>query len=309
MLKSLHRFLIVQVGAGLTLAAASFTPVLAEDADVIATVNGSEITEGDMAIAENEFGPQFGNLQGDQRRAALLSALIEVRLLASEAEKQELADSEEFARRMEFLRQSALHSAYIEKTVTSKVTDEEVRAVYDEQVAETPPAEEVHARHILVKTKEEADEIVKQLDDGGDFEALAKEKSTDGAAAQGGDLGYFSSGQMVPEFEKVAFELQPGEYTKQPVETQFGFHVIKVEDKRQKQPPAFDAVQDRLRSALVRNKYVEQVNTLREAAEVDVQDAALKEIIDKFEQQRQGAAPETPAGVEETPAQEEKPAE
>lgn len=290
MLKSFRRFLAVQVGAGLTLAAVGFMPAYAADADVVATVNGIEITEGDLAVAGEEYGAQFGNLPEPQRRAALLSALIEIRLLASQAEEKGLADSEAFAKRLEFLRQQALHAAFIEKVVDGAVTEEQVRASYDKQIAEAPAVNEVRARHILVKTKEEAEAIIKQLEEGGNFEEIAKEKSTDGAAANGGDLGYFTSGQMVPEFEKAAFALNPGEHSKEPVETQFGFHVIKVEDKRAKQPPAFDAVKDRVRSLLVREKYVEEVSALRDAAEVDVKDPALKEFIDGIEKQREGAA-------------------
>lgn len=290
MLKSFRRFLAVQVGAGLTLAAVGFMPAYAADADVVAAVNGMEITEGDLAVAGEEYGAQFGNLPEPQRRAALLSALIEIRLLASQAEEKGLADSEAFAKRLEFLRQQALHAAFIEKVVDGAVTEEQVRASYDKQIAEAPAVNEVRARHILVKTKEEAEAIIKQLEEGGNFEEIAKEKSTDGAAANGGDLGYFTSGQMVPEFEKAAFALNPGEHSKEPVETQFGFHVIKVEDKRAKQPPAFDAVKDRVRSLLVREKYVEEVSALRDAAEVDVKDPALKEFIDGIEKQREGAA-------------------
>ncbi len=290
MLKSFRRFLAIQVGAGLTLVAAGVMSATAADTDVLATVNGLEITEGDLAVAAGEYGAQFGGLQGDQQRAALLSALIEIRLLSSEAEKQELDKSDDFARRMAFLRQQALHAVYIDKVVNSAVSDDDVRANYDKQVADAPAVNEVHARHILVKTKEEAEAIIKQLGEGGNFEEIAKEKSQDGAAANGGDLGYFTEGQMVPEFEKAALALNPGEYSKEPVQTQFGFHVIKVEDKRAKQPPAFDAVKDRVRSVLVREKYIEQVSALRDTAKIEVKDPALKEVIDGIEKQRQDAA-------------------
>lgn len=303
MLKSFRRFLAVQVGAGLMLVAVGFMPAHAADADVVATVNGMEITEGDLAVAGEEYGAQFGNLPEPQRRAALLSALIEIRLLASQAEEKGLADGEDFAKRMAFLREQALHAAFIEKVVDGAVSEDEVRASYDKQIADAPAVNEVRARHILVKTKEEAEAIIKQLEEGGNFEEIAKEKSTDGAAANGGDLGYFTSGQMVPEFEKAAFALNPGEHSKEPVETQFGFHVIKVEDKRAKQPPAFDAVKDRVRSMLVREKYVEEVSALRDAAEVDVKDPALKEFIDGIEKQREGAASEN--GEAEEPAKSE----
>src|SRR5690606_32406771 len=121
-----------------------------------------------------------------------------------------------------------------------------------------------------------AEAIIKQLDEGGDFEALAKEKSKDGAAANGGDLGYFGAGQMVPAFEQAAMALEVGAYTKEPVQTQFGFHVIKVEDKRQQQPPAYEQVQAQVRSLLLREKYFAEVDRIRGAAKIDVQDPALK---------------------------------
>jgi peptidyl-prolyl cis-trans isomerase C len=138
---------------------------------------------------------------------------------------------------MAFLQQRALHGEMVEKGVVDKVTDAEVRARYDQEIANTPPANEVHARHILVKTKEEAEAIIKQLDGGGDFQKLANEHTSDPSGkSNGGDLGWFGPGQMVPEFDKAAFALDVGKYTEQPVQSQFGWHVIKVEDKRAKQP-------------------------------------------------------------------------
>ena len=150
-------------------------------------------------------------------------------------------------------------------------------------MANTPPVNEVHARHILVKTKEEATAIIKQLDGGAKFEDIAKEKSSDGSAAQGGDLGWFGPGQMVPEFEKAAFALEVGAYTKEPVQTQFGWHVIKVEDKRAQQPPAFEQVKDQIRSALLRDKYFALVKSARDAAKVEISDAELKKGVDALE--------------------------
>ncbi len=250
---------------------------------VVATVDGSPITEGDLSMALKDLGEQFAQLQPEQQRAAVLSAIVEIRLMADKATEAGFGDDEEFKNRMEFLRQRALHSAYVDQKVASEVTDEAVRARYDKEVAATPPTNEIRARHILVKTREEAEEIIKQLEAGGDFEAIAKEKSTDGAAPQGGDLGYFGPGQMVPPFEKAAFALEVGEYSKEPVETQFGFHVIKVEDKRAQQPPAFDQVKDQIRSLLFREKYFEAVQSARQAAEIDIKDPALKEAVGKIE--------------------------
>jgi len=293
------------IGFALTLACLAAGPSVAQDDPVVATVNGKEITESDLTLAGNDLDPQFSRLPPEQRRAAALSALIEIRMLADEAEKQKLDQDEEFKQRMEFLRERALHSAYIEDNIASSLTDEAVRARYDQEVSAAPAANEVHARHILVKTKEEAEAIIKQLDEGGDFAAIAKEKSTDGAAAQGGDLGYFAAGQMVPEFEKAAFALEPGSYSKEPVQTQFGWHVIKVEDKRAQQPPAFDDVKEQIRSVMLREAYFERVASLRNEAKVEITDAKLKEAVEAIDKPAQPAKPADQPAAGEEPAQPE----
>ena len=284
-------------GLGLLLSAmvgAALPAIAADDAagkaeapspdTVIATVNGDDIRQGDLDTAQESLEAQFARLPEEQRRAAALSALIELKLVATEAEKEKLDDAPDFQREMAFLRERALHNEFIEKKIAGAITDQEVRARYDKEIAATPPANEVHARHILVKTKEEAEKIIGELDDGADFEKLAAQHTTDPSGkSSGGDLGYFGPGQMVPEFEKAAFALGVGEYTKEPVQTQFGWHVIKVEDKRQKQPPAFDDVKDRIRQILLSEKYVETVGGLREAAQVEVKDPTLKKSVDAID--------------------------
>ena len=270
-----RRLSIARLGAAAMLSLAAGVAMAQDDA-VVATINGEPVTENDLTIAISDLDQQFAQLPAEQRRAAALSALIEIRLLAEEAESQGLGDSEEFQRRMEMLRQRALHSAYIDQQVASKVTDEAVRALYDKQIAEMPVQNEVRARHIIVPTQEEATAIIAELEAGGDFEAIAKEKSKDGSAAQGGDLGYFTAGQMVPEFEQAAFAMNVGDVSSEPVQTQFGWHVIKVEDKRPQQPPAFEQVQDQFRSLLLRQTYIETVSQLRDAAQVEISDPELK---------------------------------
>jgi peptidyl-prolyl cis-trans isomerase C len=255
---------------------------------VIATIDGQPVTEADLQQALKDLDQQFARLPEDQRRAAALSAMIEIRLLAAKAVADGIDKTPEFQRRMEFLRQRTLHSALVETEVAGKITDAEIRARYDQEVAAQPPVNEVHARHILVKTKEEAVDIIKQLDGGADFEKLANEKTNDPSGkTSGGDLGWFGPGQMVPEFEKAAFALNIGEYTKEPVQTQFGFHVIKVEDKRAKQPPAFDEVKDQVKSLLLREKYFALVKSVRDAAKVDIADPALKQAVDALEKTQQ----------------------
>ncbi|MEO4000585.1 peptidylprolyl isomerase [Mesorhizobium sp. CAU 1732] len=285
---SFRRMSIVTLGAATAMLAIAGMASAQDDA-VVATINGQPVTESDLTMAITDLDQQFAQLPEEQRRAAALSAIVEIRLLSALSEEKGLGDDENFKKRMELLRQRALHSAYIEDEIASTVTDEAVRARYDEEIAKAPAGEEVRARHIIVKTKEEADAIIAELDGGGDFEAIAKEKSTDGAAAQGGDLGYFAQGQMVPAFEQAAFAMEVGSYSKEPVETQFGWHVIKLEDKRSKQPPAFEQVSEQIRSLLLRETYFETVSKLREEADVEVTDPALKAAMEP------AAAPAAPA--------------
>jgi peptidyl-prolyl cis-trans isomerase C len=262
--------------------AAKPTPQPAPDT-LLATVNGEKITEADIEIAETDLDPQFARLPPEQRRAAALSALIEIHVIADKAKSEGIDKDPDVKRRIALLDLRALHSAYVDRDIASKITEEELKKRYDEEIAKTPPVNEIHARHILVKTKEEAEAIIKELDKGADFEKLAKEKSTDGAAPEGGDLGWFSQGQMVPEFDKAAFALKVGQYTEQPVHTQFGWHIIKVEDKRVKQPPSFDQVKNQIKQLVLRDKYFAAVNAARSAAKVDIADPALKKQVDAMD--------------------------
>lgn len=265
-------------------APASAPAATADPAAVVATIGGKPVTEGDLSLAEGELGEQFAQLPPEQRRAAALSAIIEIRLLAARAVEQGLDKEADFQRRASFLQERALHSELVEKEVAGNITDDSVRARYDKQISETPPVNEVKARHILVKTREEALEIIKQLDGGAKFEDLASQHTTDPSGkTTGGDLGYFGPGQMVPEFETAAFALDIGAYTKEPVQSQFGFHVIKVEDKRAQQPPAFEQVREQVRSVVFREKYFALVKEIRDAAAVEIADPELKKVIDQME--------------------------
>jgi peptidyl-prolyl cis-trans isomerase C len=263
-------------------AAAAAKPV--DPNAVVATIGGKPITEADLAMAEGELSQQFAQLPAEQRRAAALSAAIEIKVMAAKAVADGLDKDADFQRRAAFLQARALHGEIVEKEVVDKITDDEVRARYDKEIAAQPAVNEVHARHILVKTKEEAEGIIKELDGGAKFEDLANKHTTDPSGkTSGGDLGWFGPGQMVPEFEKAAMALEPGSYTKEPVQTQFGWHVIKVEDKRPKQPPAFEQVKDQIRSAVLRDKYFALVKELRAAAKVEIPDEALKKAVDAAE--------------------------
>jgi peptidyl-prolyl cis-trans isomerase C len=266
--------------AGTLMFAVAPLPTLAQDDPVLANVNGKAITRADLDQALVDLDQQFQRLPADQRQAAALSALIEISLMADRAEKEGYAATPEFERRMAFLRARALHEQVVEKDVAAKVGEDEVRARYDKEVAATPPQNEVKARHILVKTEEEAKAIIAELDGGADFATIAKEKSTGPSGPEGGELGYFGAGQMVPEFEAAAFALAVGQHSKTPVQTQFGWHIIEVQDKRLQQPPAYEQVKEQMRSVVLRERYVELARELRQAGTVEILDPALKAAVD-----------------------------
>jgi len=281
---TLRRVPFASFGLALGLVVLTASGIKAQEDKVVATVNGEQITEADLTMAVQDLDQQFAKLPPEQRRAAALSAIIEIRVVAAEAKAKGYDKDADFQRRVAFLNQRALHSEVVEKDVAAKITDEELRKRYDTEIAAAPPVNEVHARHILVKTKEEADAIIKQLDGGGDFQQLANEHTTDPSGkTSGGDLGYFGPGQMVPEFEKAAMALEVGAYTQEPVQSQFGWHIIKVEDKRAKQPPAFEEVKEQIRSVLLRDNYFALVKQLRTGAKIEVADPALKDAVDKVD--------------------------
>lgn len=268
--------------------AAATTGARAEDtaADpVVAKVGATEIHESELKLAIAGLDPQLANLPDEQKRVAALSSIIDIKLLAADADKEGLKESVDFKQRLAFLTDRELHNAYFKKHVVDAVTPDEVKARYEKEIAAIKPEDEIRARHILVKTEEEAKAIIKDLDAGKDFIEIAKEKSTDPNKSEGGDLGYFAKGRMVPEFEAAAFALEKGAYSKEPVKTQFGFHVIKIEDKRKQQPPALDQVEPQVRQLVMRDKYLELLTKAKAAAPVDIQDATLKTAYDAVNKQ------------------------
>ena len=254
------------------------TPNGAQEAatDVIAKVGNTVITERELAFATADLGQQFAQVPEDRRRAAILNALIDIKVLASAAESKGLDQDETFKARMTFLRSRALHNSYYQDAALSKIDDAALQARYDKEIAALPESEEVSARHILVKSEEEAKAIIEELDGGAEFETLAKTKSTGPSGPNGGDLGYFGKGQMVPEFEAAVFALEKGQYTKAPVQTQFGWHVIKKEDQRIAEPPGFEDVKEQIRQMLARERYLDLVKQSRSDTIIEVLDEDLK---------------------------------
>ena len=245
----------------------SEAPASASD-PVIARVNGVDITQGDLALAEEDVGSEMQAVSPEAKREQLISYLADIIMVTQAADKKNLADNPDFKRRLAFLRNKLLMGYELQQEAKTAVTDEALHQTYDEAVKSMAGQEEVRARHILVESEDEAKALLEQLKNGADFATLAKEKSKDPGAAEGGDLGYFTKDQMVPEFSDVAFKMYPGQLSN-PVKTQFGWHVIKVEDRRTKQPPEFDKVKDQIEAFLARKAQTDFITKLRQSAKVD----------------------------------------
>ena len=238
-------------------------------------VNGKPLTENDVRFAESEIGPQLASVPEAERRRVLIEYLIENTLLADAGAKAGLAQGGTFGERLAYYRRRAIRDAYFDKSVTATVKEADAKALYDRQIGSVPVKEEIRASHILVKTEADANDVVERLNRGGDFAEIAKEKSIGPSKTQGGDLGYFSRGQMVAKFEKVAFGLKKGEVS-EPVKTQFGWHVIKLADRRKKEPPKYEALKDRIMASLIQRKAQEVMQGLRKSAKVEFVDKGLE---------------------------------
>lgn len=258
---------------------------------VVATINGKPITEADIKAAESEIGSELGQLPELTKRRVLVEYLVDTQLYADAADADKLTQGADYEARVAYWKRRAMRDVYFETKVQGAVKEADAKTFYDDQVKQIPPQEEVRARHILVDGKDKAAEIADKLAKGGDFAALAKEFSKDpGSKETGGDLGFFSKGQMVPQFEEAAFKMKAGEVSP-PIETQFGWHVLKVEEKRTKPLPTFDQVKDRIVASLVNKKTQEATVALRAKSKVEFVDAALKKMVDEEQAASKPAAP------------------
>jgi peptidyl-prolyl cis-trans isomerase C len=249
--------------------------VRAQDANpVLAKVNGVEIRQSDLSMAEEELGSsQLAQMDPATKRENLLSYVIDLKIVAKAAEDRKLGDSEAFKKSLAFARDRLLMDKLLTDEAKAATTDAAMRKVYEEAAQQMGGDEEVRARHILVESEDEAKQLADELKKGGDFADLAKKKSKDPGASDGGDLGYFTKEQMVPEFSKVAFELETGKIS-DPVKSQFGWHVIKVEDKRKRKPPEFEQVKPQIETYVTRKAQADLVAKLRESAKVERLDKA-----------------------------------
>ncbi len=278
-------------------------PSFAQDDKVVAKVNGTTITEADMRFANAEIGAQLGDIPENVKRRALAEYLIDNALFAEAAIAAKIAADPAFEEQMQYVRRRLLREQYFEKQLKGAISEADAKKIYDQRVAQLKSEDEVAARHILVDTEEKAKEILAKIKAGGDFAALAKENSTDtGSKEQGGFLGYFGRGQMVPEFEKAAFTMIKGQVS-EPVKTNFGWHIIKLEDRRRKPPPSFDEVKETILNSLAVLKAQEVVAALRKKANVEYVDDDIKKQVEEQEKKKAAEAKKKPTESGAAPKQ------
>jgi len=251
--------------------------------DTVATVNGVKISSGllDKVYQQTVLGQQQG-AEAPVSKKDILEKLVEINVVSQAAEKDGMQNDPDFVLGMDMIRKQQLYVAYMRKKVIEsvKVTPEEVKDYYDKNKAEFQAGEEVRASHILVDSEDEAKKIKARLDKGADFAAVAKDKSKCPSAPRGGDLGFFGRGKMVPEFEKAAFALKTGEVSA-PVKTQFGWHIIKVTDRKDSRTKTLDEVKSVIEQRLLQEKqkktYDSTLTGLKAAADIKINETALSE--------------------------------
>ena len=247
------------------------SPARAADDPVLAKVNGAEIRQSDVALAEEELAPSLAQMDPAAKKDNVLAFLIDLKIVAKAAEDKKIENSDDFKKRLAFTRNRLLMDSLLATEGKAATTDDAMKKVYEEASKQITGEQEVRARHILVETEDEAKAIEAELKKGADFAELAKKKSKDPGASDGGDLGFFTKDQMVPEFSAVAFTLEPGKIS-DPVKSQFGWHIIKVEEKRNRQAPGFEQVKGQIETYVTRKAQADYVAKLREAAKVERMD-------------------------------------
>lgn len=236
---------------------------------VLAIVNGAEVRATDLSDELRNLPSEARQIPQELLYDLVLDNVISAFLVAQAGEQAGLEDSEEYVRQMALRRRNVLTQLYLQEVARKALDGDATRIAYEALKAESEGKEEVHARHILLAEEEEALRVIAELDEGLDFADAARAHSTGPSAERGGDLGFFGEEAMVPEFGEAAFALEPGTYTATPVRTQFGWHVIKVEERRAAVPPPLEQVRDELRQQIVEQAIAAEVERLREAASIE----------------------------------------
>ncbi len=254
------------VGAG---SAFAQTPVPAVADPVVARVNGAEVRRSDVMLAIENLPQQYRQLPPEMLFGGVVSQIIDRKLVAQAAEKGKLGEDPVVKQRVASIRERVLQEAYLSREIDKEMTENNLRSRYEKQVKNAPGREEVHARHVLVQNEADAKAVIEDLRKGGDFAEVAKKRSSGPSAANGGDLGYFTREQMVPEFAEAAFAMKTGEVSAAPVKTQFGWHVIKVEDRRTAPPPSFEDSINDLRQEMAQELIQARMEALRKDAKIE----------------------------------------
>lgn len=270
---------------GLALSPAALAQEAKKEDKIVAIVNGYEIKTSEVAMAADDVMGQLPNVPPKLRYPFVVDYLVERHLLAQLAVKEGIADTDEYKRRLALYQAKALRDAYLFQKIRPQVTDEEIKAAYDEEAAKLSQTERVRARHILVGSEKEAKDILARIEKGEKFEDLAKQYSLDGSKDYGGDLGYFTAPEMVPEFSKAAFALKVGELSP-PVKTDFGWHIIRLEDRKMGAAQPLDQVKPAIRSVLLSKKLQLVIAQLRDSSVIEFVDEDLKKRAEETAAQR-----------------------
>jgi peptidyl-prolyl cis-trans isomerase C len=263
-------------------AAAAAAPAPEDANPVLARVNGDEIRLDEVIAAAAEAMPPelravpphlLRSMLPPQVFEQLVDRAITDRAIVQAARAARLDQDPEVRRRLQLAENAELRDTLLRREVLPRVTDETLRARYERDAANRPAEEEVRARHILVPNEADARAILAEIQRGASFEEVARRRSTDPAARNGGDLGFFRRGDMVPEFAAAAFALQPGQVSPNPVRTQFGWHVIKVEERRSSRGPSFEDSKDTLRQTMIEEEVQAAVQRIRSGARIERVDA------------------------------------
>lgn len=241
----------------------------AQNIPIVANVNNEDISLETMIHAMNELPPEIQSQPFMSYYEDLLERVIDIKLFAQEGKKMKLDEEPSVRAAIDFVIEKVLMQAFLSKYVQENIKEENIKASYINFIADETSREEIKASHILMDTESEAIDVINMLNDGDDFAELAKNKSTGPSGPSGGDLGWFKRGQMVPPFEKAAFSLNKNEITQRPVQTQFGWHVIKIFDKRIPEAPSYESMKNKLIQDLERKIVSKKIQDLRNDALIE----------------------------------------
>lgn len=243
-------------------------PVFAQEKIAVGTVNGETIFLDEVMQLTEQLPDEYRRQPIENIYPNLVDEITNTKLAATAAKEADLQNNELVIDAIRIASERILAEAYFATEVRKIVTDEEIQSAYDRFVSDSDSREQISARHILVNEEAEAIDLIAKLEGGADFAALAQEFSTGPSGPKGGDLGYFGRGQMVPDFEAAAFELEIGTFTSRPVQTQFGWHVIKLEDKRTQPAPSLDEMRSQIAQGLSQQALARLIEELRKDAEI-----------------------------------------